>query len=132
MDIKIPNYNWEMDGLLLKNGRARSAILIHDSIRYIRRSDLETGSESHVWITINLPAGRKLNVQSWYRQWQELGPNGRIMGTNTGAEVNRRMYELTEKWLEASKETEILSFSDTNINLSMIDKPPLLFQVEFS
>ena len=123
-DVSIPNYKWEMDALLQKNGRARSALLVHESLRYVRRKDLETEAEAHVWITLNLPAGRKINVQSWYRQWQELGVNGRIEGTNTGKQVKDRMTKLTDKWLIASKENETISLSDTNLNSTNLNKQP--------
>ena len=123
-DITIPNYKWEMDGLLLKNGLSRSALLIHESIRYRRRNDLETSSEAHVWITVSLPAGRKINFQCWYRQWQEVGINGRIANTNTGPEVTRRMNELADKWTKANQENESITLSDTNINLSNLNKLP--------
>ena len=90
VDIQIPNYKWEMDNLLEKNGLARSALLIHESIRYSRRKDLESPSEAHVWITVSLPAGRKINYQCWYRQWQEVGDKGRIPDTNKGQAVNQK------------------------------------------
>ena len=123
-EVMIPNYKWEMDGLLQKNGRARSALLIHEAVRYSRRKDLETEAEAHVWITINLPAGRKINVQSWYRQWQEMGVNSRIEGTNTGTHVKNRITKLTDKWLKASQENETVSFSDTNLNMVNLNKLP--------
>ena len=62
-DITIHDYEWEMDNLLISNGHARSALLIHKSIRYTSRKDLETQSEANVWISVSLPAGWKINVQ---------------------------------------------------------------------
>ena len=46
------------------------------------------------------------------------------MDTNTGTEVNRRMSEVADKWLAATKETETITLADTNINLTNLNKLP--------
>ena len=54
IELKFQGFNMEMDQLINTRGRSRSAILIHEDLRYTRRLDLETGDESHIWITVNL------------------------------------------------------------------------------
>ena len=53
-----------------------------------------------------------------------MGPHGRIPDTNINTEVIKRINEVTKNWLQAAKETETITFADTNINLANINKLP--------
>ena len=123
-DIQIPGYKWELDKLLETHGRARAALLIKQHLNYIRRDDLETNIEAHVWITIKLPGGKSINVQSLYRQWQQVGINGHIPGTDTPQMCKLRFTKTTEMWNKAMDECHTVSLSDTNINLNTINTKP--------
>ena len=123
-DIQIPGYKWEMDGLFQQNGRSRAALLISENLRYTRRKDLEVPEVAHVWVTINLNGNKKVNLQSFYRQWQQMGTNSRIEGTNSIASQKERLLRMTAKWKEAMDEGESYSFSDTNLNLRNLGIQP--------
>ena len=124
-DISIPGYNIELDQLLQTKGRARAALIIHESIRYSRRLDLETQEEAHLWITIQLKGNRKINLQCLYRQWRQLDTNGHgIPQTQTPASQKERMWNMSQKWKQALKERETISLSDTNINFNYIHLRP--------
>ena len=113
-----------MDQLLQKNGHARSALLVHKSIRYTRRKDMETETEAHVWISVSLPSRRKINIQCWFRQWQQMGIRNIILGTDTPDEVMKRFTDIAVKWNKSTQEAETITFSDTNVNLNNLDVRP--------
>ena len=87
-----------MDALLLKNGRSRTGFLIREDIRYHRRLDLEVNTDAHVWITVNLNGGKKVNLQSYYRQWQEMGSRDHIPGTLSPSSQRERFKSITSQW----------------------------------
>ena len=122
--INIPGFTWEMDCLLEKNGRSRSAFLVSDKLRYERRNDLETNLDSHVWLTLHLHAGKKINVQSYYRQWQEMGETNAIPNTAGPANQKKRINAIASLWRTAMNERETHSFSDTNVNLNTMGQAP--------
>ena len=123
-EIIIPGYKWEFDQLLQQHGRARSALLIKDSIRYVRRNELETKDIAHVWITVHLQGNKKLNIQSYYRQWQKMGIHQRIMDTDSISSQKERLQAVATKWKQALDERESYSFSDTNLNLRNLGTLP--------
>ena len=115
-DIKVEGYNWEMDKLLHKNGRSRTGFLIREDIRYIRRDDLTTDKEAHLWITITLQGGKKINLQSLYRH--------HIPGTLSPSSQRERLRAVTTQWKVAMSEGTTHSFSDTNLNSNSFNKQP--------
>ena len=123
-DIAINGYNWEMDNLIHKNGRSRTALLIREDIRYSRRLDLEINNDSHVWITVNLHGGKKYNIQSYYRQWQEMGTRDHIPGTLSPASQRERLTSIANQWKSAIREGITFSFSDTNLNTNSMNLNP--------
>ena len=123
-EIQVPGYNWELDQLYQQYGRARSALLISKSLRYVRRRDLETPNVVHVWVTLHLQGNKKINIQSYYRQWQNMGVNQKIPGTDSIASQKERLQSVATKWKEALEEGETYSFSDTNLNLRNIGLQP--------
>ena len=70
--------------------------------------------------------GMSTYVQSWYRQWQEMGPYGRIMNTDTPEKVTKIFTYMSNKWIIFIQEAETISFSDTNINFNTMDVHPTL------
>ena len=129
-DIYIKGYKWEMDILLQKNGRSRTALLIREDVRYYRRHDLEVNSDSHVWITITLNGGKKVNIQSFYRQWQEMGEKEHIPGTLSPSSQRERLNSITNQWKLAMDEGVTHSFSDTNLNTNSKDKTPASMSIQ--
>ena len=123
-DIQIPGYSWEFDQLFQLHGRSRAALLISNDLRYVRRQDLEANSIAHVWITINLQGAKKINLQTYYRQWQLMGVKSRIPETNSVNSQNERLKAVAVKWRQAMNEGETHSFSDTNLNLRNLGKLP--------
>ena len=63
-------------------------------------------------------------MQSYYRQWQEMGPRNHIPNTATPACQKIRFLQIAEKWRTAISENPTYSFSDTNINTNSINIQP--------
>ena len=123
-EVSIPGYTIEMDQLINITGRSRSALIIHESIRYSRRLDLETQTEAHVWIAVQLAGNRKINVQCLYRQWQSVGVNGAIPISGTPASQKQRLWDVSQKWKVAMMENETISLSDTNVDFNTLHMRP--------
>ena len=81
--LTIPGYTLLHDRLIDKNGIARAGLLIKDNIKYKYRADLTNQEDAHIAITVHLTKQVKVNFHSWYRQWQEILPDGRIPGTKS-------------------------------------------------
>ena len=117
--VQVPGYKLEIDQLHSKYGRARAVMFIRDTIRYERIKELETEDEPVIWIQINMAGNKKLKIQNYYRQWRILDKNGvEIPNTETQKHQNERFQKVAEMWSNQLDQGEVLSFSDTNINLS--------------
>ena len=67
------NYILENDDLDLVDDMSRTGILIHKSLQYKRRRDLESMGTSTVWVQFSYPGRKSLLLQAIYRQFQRLG-----------------------------------------------------------
>ena len=74
--ILIPGYKLELDQMIDTYGRARAGIYIKETIRYIRRKDLEYKDEAVVWIQLKLPGNKKILIQNYYRHWRLIDQKG--------------------------------------------------------
>ena len=81
--LQVQNYTWELDDMIKNTGRARTAILINNDMKYVRRRDLEPNNESVVWITIYPRGTNSINIQSLYRQWQIVGKHSAVPNTKS-------------------------------------------------
>ena len=117
--IQVPGYKLELDQLFEKFGRARSGIFIKETIRYERLKNLEAEDEPVIWIQISMAGNKKLKIQNYYRQWRMLDKNGQgIKDTETQKNQNKRFQKVVDIWSTQLEQGEILSLSDTNINLN--------------
>ena len=68
-----------------------------------------------------LEARKKLRIQNYYRQWQELDENGAIPETKSIDKQINRFTKITQVWANQlqQNEMEIISMSDTNINTDL-------------
>ena len=65
----IVDYNVEYNDFGIGHNISRMVTLIHKSIRYTRRKDLEVNYISHIICDISLSNKGKFTLVSWYRQW---------------------------------------------------------------
>ena len=121
-EIRIPGFTWEFDQQFQQVGRARATLLISNSLRYVRRADLEAKNIAHVWVTLNLQGGKKISIQSYYRQWQLMGIKNKIPETDSVNSQNDRLKTVASSWKQAMDEGECYTFSDTNLNLRNLGK----------
>ena len=81
--MKIEGYILIHDFLMAKTGLARAGIYIRNTINYKVHPDLSNPLEAHVAISIYTSQNRKINLHTWYRQWQEVDATAKI--PNTGS-----------------------------------------------
>ena len=107
------NYTMEEDNLGICDKRSRTGILIHKSIHYRRRRDLESQGTSTVWVELTYPGKKPLLVQGIYRQFQRLG----VTNSETPAAQITRWNIILSKWEKAMTESkEIIVMGDINLN----------------
>ena len=118
---QLPGYNLEVDNLLQTKGLARTVTYIQKEIKYRRLPELESKIEPNIWIEIQQKGNQKLRFQNFYRQWQEVSHNGAIPDTKSVPKQTTRFKNLTKIWSEQIElpNTEVISMSDTNLNLSL-------------
>ena len=124
-DIKlaqIPGYYLEVDQLLETKKLARTVSYISHQIRYKRLKYLESKVEPVIWIEVQKNGGKKkLRIQNYYRQWQELTDQGAIPDTKSLNKQTIRFQEIINVWSDQIQDQniEVISLSDTNINLDL-------------
>ena len=118
---QITGYHLEVDNLLKTKGLARTVTYVKNEIKYRRLPELESDIEPIIWIEVQQRGKQKLRIQNFYRQWQEMNENGAIPETKSIPKQIVRFKNLTNKWSKQieSENTEVISLSDTNINLSL-------------
>ena len=125
---QIAGYKLEVDQLLQQNGRARAGIYIKDSINYERMKELEVKDEPVIWLKIKLPGNKIILLQNYYRQWRMLNKEGHgIPNTETTKSQKVRFQKVADVWSQQMQTNEVISLSDTNINLNKnFNSPNLL------
>ena len=114
------NYRMETDNLDIIDQVSRTGILVHQSIHYKRRLDLEAKGLSTIWLQLNYPGRRPILIQGIYRQFRRLGR----AGSNSITSQTERWRLILEKWEQADKEgMEIITVGVININIIDWDKP---------
>ena len=117
---QFENYRIETDRLDILDRTSRTGIIIHKSIHYQRRHDLEMDGLSTIWLQLNYPGKRPLLFQGLYRQYRRLDKPG----SQTLSAQNIRWGSLIKKWTEANLEGhEVISMGDININTLNWDTP---------
>ena len=108
------NYTLENDDLDVVDGMLRTGVLIHNSLQYKRRRDLESMGTSTVWVQFSYPGRKSLLLQAIYRQFQRLGRKGSIAPTFQ----LQRWTKIIQKWEAAiAEKKQIISMGDYNLNL---------------
>ena len=89
--------------------------MIHKSVRYIRRRDLEQNYLSQIIYDINLSKGGKFTLVSWYRQWN-LPKQVSVSAGDFNCQVVRcsKFFEGCNKILEGNNDLVIIG--DDNID----------------
>ena len=117
--MQFPGYKLEIDQLILSHGRARAGIIIKETINYTRLNEIETKGEPVIWIELHLPGNKKIRIQNYYRQWREIDKEGKgLPGTETQRSQNIRFQKISQIWSQQLENHEVISLSDTNIDLS--------------
>ena len=107
------DYNFETDNLDIVDKMSRTGVLVHTSLQYKRRRDLEVTGLSTVWIQLQHPGRKPLLIHSIYRQFQRLGRPG----TLNPASQQSRWAKIIDKWEQATAEgKEIITMGDLNLN----------------
>ena len=94
----IPNYTLVHDMLREKNHIARAGIFVHKSVNFVVRNDLTNQDEAHVAITAHITKSKKINIHSWYRQWQQIQGNNKIPNTGSTKAQKARMISTIDKF----------------------------------
>ena len=103
----------ETDNLDVVDKISRTGILIHKSVHYKRRRDLEVQGISSVWIQLTYPGRKPVLVQALYRQFRRLGK----AGSHNPASQKQRWELIIKKWEQALLENkEIITMGDLNLN----------------
>ena len=119
---QIQGYFLETDQLIKSKNLARTVMYISHQIRYKRLEELESKIEPVIWIEIQKNGGnKKIRIQNYYRQWQEMDLNGAIPETKSVKEQTQRFLKVIKIWSNQIllDQNEIISMSDTNINLNL-------------
>ena len=64
-----------------------------------------------------------INIHSWYRQWQELTPQGRVPNTRSIKAQKSRICKTAEFINKSIDESETIVMSDTNVNTHYLFDP---------
>ena len=117
----IQGYHLEVDNLIETNKIARVVTYINKQLKYTRIKSLESKIDPVIWIEVQLPGNKKLRIQNYYRQWQQMTDRGAIPDTKSVAKQKIRFSQITKTWAEQieTEKTEVISLSDTNINLDL-------------
>ena len=109
----FPQYRLLTDNLAITDQYSRTGILIHESINYKRRPDLECQGISTIWIQTSHPGRKPILIQACYRQFQRIG----VEGSLSIQEQRKRWGLLLAKWeIAAREEKEIITLGDMNLN----------------
>ena len=73
---QFPGYTLEVDSLGKTNDRARTGVLIKNTITYKRRKDLEQHGSAIVWLQIKSKEKKQFLIQCIYRQFTKIGEPG--------------------------------------------------------
>ena len=68
--LKIPDYSIEYTDIGVGQGTSRQVLLIHNSIQYTRRKDMEDKFLSIIICKIKVNRNTHFNIIAHYHQWQ--------------------------------------------------------------
>ena len=103
---KLHDYTIETTKMANVTGCSRSALLVKDGIKYIRRADLEDEITSNVWVKVTTDRQPVL-IMSGYRQWHLPKKYG-IANSGSSEQRMRRFRYTLDKWQLALAEKKIL------------------------
>ena len=119
---QVQGYYLETDQLIQYKNLARTVMYISHDIKYKRLKELESKIEPVIWVEIIKTGGtKKLKIQNYYRQWQEINQDGAIPNTKSVKSQKSRFSQIIKTWANqiSNNESEIISMSDTNIDLQI-------------
>ena len=107
------NYKLLTDNLSITDSYSRTGMLVHNSIQFKRRPDLEGQGISTIWVQLTQPGRKPILIQALYRQFQRIGHKN----TLSISEQKKRWNLILTKWETAALEDkEIISLGDFNLN----------------
>ena len=124
MDVQHDDYDLHVsstiDNPLLKV--ARVVVYTHQSLKVVRRHDLEDDTVSSVWLECGLPRQKKILICHAYREWQYLNQDNAASGTL--AAQKERWSALLSQWeLAISEDKEVMVMMDANIDFLRWNDP---------
>ena len=68
-----------------------------------------------------MPGNKKVKIQNYYRQWRQLDSEGKGIKKNTETQKaqDTRFEKVIQIWSDQLDKGEVISMSDTNINLEL-------------
>ena len=97
---------------------SRTALIIHNSIKYTRRHDLEDTHTSTIWVELNIPHHKNILTMAGYRQWR-TPKQLNIQNSHTNTQQKLRLLQITTQWTKALAENKnTITLMDTNIDTS--------------
>ena len=121
--LTIPGFILITDNLRSTNGLSRAGLLVKNSLKFNTKQDLTNPNDAHIAITIHLTNTKKLNIHSFYCQWQELTPTGRVPNTRNIKAQKNRLTETAAFFQKSIQEQETIILADSNINTQYINTP---------
>lgn len=113
-NINFPNYTIEADSLITTSGQARTLLLVHKDINYVRCHSLEPQGLSSIWIKAGLKQQRKIMFNGFYRQWRVLNDVGGV--SHKISEQRSRLKRLLQPWAGLSVSgMETIAIGDINL-----------------
>lgn len=111
---QIQGYNIEKGPLMTTGDISRVVVYIKTGIDYYRRTDLEDGEISTIWVILKVNRTRSINLGIGYRQWKILGA-GPISATKQSQ--IQRFRKFLDKWAQSLMENkETLMIFDANFD----------------
>ena len=111
--MNIQDYNIENDLRLKKNIKGNMVIYIKNSVKYIRRLDLESEELSNIWIEVKIENGKKVLINGGYREWCSQIKGKHKNGQDRSMRNQLlRLQIMTNSWIQAAKEEKtVLTYS---------------------
>ena len=117
----FPQYKLVVDNLRELDGVGRTGILVHNTLNYKRRTELETKGTSTIWLEISIKGQKAILIQALYRQFQRQNTPNTLSMNHQKTRWNHNI----EKWEMAIEEgLEIITMGDHNLDKKSWDKNP--------
>ena len=115
---RFNDFVMEKDNLAEKAGVHRTIVLVRNSINYKRCKNLESESNSVIWLKITIDSKDKFYLQATYRQWKVL----KQKESDSIFNQLKRWEKQISKWKEANMIGEVITVGDMNLNVLDWDK----------